>query len=109
MLEKIIKIFSEAEQTYNIPSKNHHFETHQNIRALAQFALAFVAQYLFQFPKCLLLEQFLLMLVVKLIIVILIIFIGAPVFAWAGMLETILDLILPEGWNDDDDDEGKLP
>lgn len=45
----------------------------------------------------------------EIIIVILIIFIGAPVFAWAGMLETILDLILPEGWNDDDDDEGKLP
>ena len=42
------------------------------------------------------------------IIVFLIIFVGAPAFTLAGMLETILDLLLPEGWDDDDDNNTPL-
>lgn len=38
------------------------------------------------------------------IIVSIIFLIGGPIFAAANILETILDCILPEGWNDDDND-----
>lgn len=33
--------------------------------------------------------------------------IGGPILALAAILETILDAILPEGWNGDDDDDFK--
>lgn len=33
--------------------------------------------------------------------------IGGPIFALNSVLTTILSLILPEGWDDDDDDSQK--
>lgn len=41
------------------------------------------------------------------IIVVIIFMIGGPILALAAILETILDAILPEGWNGDDDDDFK--
>lgn len=32
--------------------------------------------------------------------------IGGPIFIIANILESLLDYILPEGWNDDDDFKG---
>jgi hypothetical protein len=43
----------------------------------------------------------------KLAIVVIIFMIGGPILAAAAILETILDSILPDGWNGDDDDDFK--
>ena len=37
------------------------------------------------------------------LIVIIVLFIGAPFFFIVNILEAILDAIFPEGWDDDDD------
>ena len=42
------------------------------------------------------------------IIGMIIFFIGAPFFLIVNVLEFMLNLIFPDGWNDDDDDPGGL-
>ena len=37
------------------------------------------------------------------LVVIIVLFIGAPFFFIVNILEAILDVIFPEGWDDDDD------
>ena len=37
------------------------------------------------------------------LVVIIVLFIGAPFFFMVNILEAILDAIFPEGWDDDDD------
>jgi hypothetical protein len=38
--------------------------------------------------------------------VVLIICLAGPIFALNNILSSLLDMILPEGWNDDDDSKG---
>ena len=37
------------------------------------------------------------------LVVIIVLFVGAPFFFIVNILEAILDVIFPEGWDDDDD------
>lgn len=38
------------------------------------------------------------------LVVIIVLFIGAPFFFMVNILEAILDTVFPEGWDDDEDD-----
>lgn len=44
---------------------------------------------------------------IALVIVFLIIVFGGPIFTAVTALEGLLSYFFPEGWNDDDDDEGR--
>lgn len=58
------------------------------------FSLVSLFEY---FPQCRELTFF------EQLVVILIFFVGGPIFAMNQVLTQLLDLFLPEGWDDDDD------
>jgi hypothetical protein len=43
----------------------------------------------------------------KRMVVIIIFLVGAPFLALGSIFETLLDNIMPDGWNGDDDEDGK--